>query len=55
MPLDKGCGAKVRSKNIAEMRRAGHPADQAVAASFENQRRQGCPTPKKKGGRKRKR
>lgn len=39
MPLSKGSSDKTRSKNIAEMRRAGHPAKQAIAAAYANQRK----------------
>jgi hypothetical protein len=38
MPLKRGSSDKTRSTNIAEMRRAGYPASQAVAASYRNQR-----------------
>ena len=34
MPLKKGSSKKVISSNIAEMRKAGYPEKQAVAASF---------------------
>jgi len=49
MPLAKGCSPGTRSKNISEMVRAGHPQRQAVAASYDTQRRAGC----KVAGRKR--
>jgi hypothetical protein len=39
MPLKKGKGKKVRSENIAEMVRAGHPVKQAVAAAYAQQRK----------------
>ncbi len=39
MPLESGSGAEVRSRNISEMIRSGHPRDQAVAAAYANQRR----------------
>ena len=41
MPLEKGCGKDVRSRNIAEMIKSGRARDQAVAAAFAEQRRQG--------------
>jgi hypothetical protein len=34
MPLIKGTGKKVISKNIAEMRNSGHPEAQAIAAAL---------------------
>ena len=46
MPLLPGNSAKVKSKNIREMIKAGHPRKQAIAASLENARRH----PKKNGG-----
>lgn len=39
MPLTPGSSREVISRNIAEMIRAGHPRDQAVAAAFSNARR----------------
>jgi len=39
MPLIKSGSKRARSKNIAEMVRAGHPVKQAVAASYSNQRK----------------
>ncbi len=35
MPLEKGSSKKTISKNIAELIRAGHPADQAAAIAYE--------------------
>lgn len=34
MPLKSGRSRKVIGENIAEMRRAGYPADQAAAAAY---------------------
>lgn len=39
MPLSPGNSKSVISNNIAEMIRAGHPRDQAIAASLSNARR----------------
>lgn len=39
MPLKMGTSAQTRSKNIAEMVKAGHPKDQAVAAAYAVQRK----------------
>jgi hypothetical protein len=39
MPLIKSASKKAVSQNIAEMRAAGYPEAQAVAASLSNQRR----------------
>lgn len=36
MPLKKGSSSEVIQSNIAEMIKAGHPRDQAVAAAFNN-------------------
>ena len=44
MPLAKGKGKAVISKNIREMRKAGYPQDRAVAAAMRQ-----AGTPKKSG------
>ena len=36
MPLEAGSSDEVISRNIAEMVRAGHPRDQAVAAAYRS-------------------
>jgi ribosomal protein L12E/L44/L45/RPP1/RPP2 len=38
MPLIKSSSDAARQTNIAEMIKAGHPANQAVAAAYHNQR-----------------
>lgn len=38
MPLKKGSSDKTREENIKEMIEAGHPAKQAVAAGYNQQR-----------------
>ena len=38
MPLIKSASNAARSTNIGEMIKAGHPRDQAIAASYHNQR-----------------
>jgi hypothetical protein len=47
VPLHKGSSQKTISKNIKEMRAAGHPQDQSVAAAMREARESG-----KKGGKK---
>jgi hypothetical protein len=37
MPLFKGKSNAIRSQNIAEMIKAGHPEDQAIAAAYRQQ------------------
>lgn len=39
MPLERGRSNKTRSRNIAEMIRAGHPPAQAKAAAYRQQRK----------------
>ena len=34
MPLEKGSSEEVKSHNISEMIKAGHPKDQAIAAAY---------------------
>ena len=38
MPLKEGSSQKTVSQNIAELRRAGKPADQAVAIALDKKR-----------------
>jgi len=38
MPLIKSTSNKARQENIREMISSGHPPNQAVAASYQNQR-----------------
>ena len=38
MPLEKGSGREVVSRNISEMVKSGHPQKQAVAASLRQAR-----------------
>lgn len=42
MPLKKGKSKKVISENISEMIKAGHPQNQAVAASLNIARKSGA-------------
>lgn len=46
MPLERGTSRQTVSDNIREMRKAGYPEDQAVAASLSQARRAG-----RRGGR----
>jgi ribosomal protein L12E/L44/L45/RPP1/RPP2 len=39
MPLIKSGSKKAREENVKEMIEAGHPSNQAVAASYANQRK----------------
>jgi hypothetical protein len=41
MPLKSGSSRETVSKNIEEMRRHGHPENQAVAAALSNARKTG--------------
>jgi hypothetical protein len=47
MPLKPGSSKKIISENIAEMIRAGHPRDQAIAAAHRSARQS---RKKRKGG-----
>lgn len=47
MPLHKGRSRKVISENISEMISAGHPRNQAIAASLNEARESGAKIPKK--------
>jgi hypothetical protein len=47
LPLAKGKGRETISKNIAEMRRSGYPADRAAAAAYRTARQSGAKLPKK--------
>ena len=50
MPLKPGSDQATISQNISEMRAAGHPQDQAVAAALNNARKTKTPpTPKGQG------
>lgn len=49
MPLVKGGSDKVRSENIGEMRRAGWPRKQAIAAAYSQQRKSRRKGSKRKG------
>jgi Family of unknown function (DUF6496) len=48
MPLEKGKSKSVIGHNIKEMERAGHPKNQAIAASLNEARKSGAKIPKKK-------
>lgn len=52
MPLAKGKSKKVIGKNIKEMEEAGHPKNQAIAASLNEARKSGAKIPKKSKGKK---
>ncbi len=47
MPLHKGRSKKVIGENIFEMVNAGHPKNQAIAASLNEARKSGAKIPKK--------
>ncbi len=47
MPLKKGAGKAVVSKNISEMVKSGHSQKQAVAAALNEARKSGGKAPKK--------
>jgi hypothetical protein len=47
MPLKKGTSKATVSANIREMKAAGYPTKQAVAASLDTARRSGARIPKK--------
>lgn len=47
MPLHKGKSREVIGENIKEMEEAGHPKDQAIAASLSQARKAGARIPKK--------
>lgn len=49
MPLQKGRSKATVSRNIREMKKAGYPQKQAVAASLEQQRRSSPHGKKAKG------
>lgn len=48
MPLKKGSSKSVIKSNISEMIDAGHPRDQAIAASLSTARKSGANIPKKR-------
>jgi hypothetical protein len=48
MPLKKGSSKKTISSNIREMKAAGHPQAQAVAASLDQARKSGAKIPARK-------
>lgn len=48
MPLIKGKSRKAFERNVAEMVRAGHPTDQALAAAYQVAREHGAGWARKK-------
>jgi hypothetical protein len=55
MPLEKGKSRATVGKNISEMVKAGHPQDQAVAASLREARQSGKRSAGRRGDRRAKR
>lgn len=49
MPLKKGKSKKVKSENIAELRRSGYPEKQSIAIAFSEAGEGRKKKPKKKG------
>jgi hypothetical protein len=47
MPLKRGTSRATISENIREMKRSGHPHEQAIAAALEMARKSGAKIPKK--------
>ncbi len=47
MPLEKGTTAKVRSRNIAKLRRENYPAKQSIAIAYSVARKSGAKLPRK--------
>lgn len=47
MPLKKGSSRETISSNIREMKDAGYPTKQAVAASLDTARKSGAKIPRK--------
>ncbi len=46
MPLEKGTSSKVRSRNIAKLRREDYPAKQSVAIAYAVARKSGAKLPR---------
>jgi hypothetical protein len=55
VPLSEGSSKKTISNNIVEMREAGHPENQAVAAALSEARRSSGRRTTRRSSRKRKR